>query len=42
MHQSDEEEDIMLEDEQDDPSVMVLPNWIFDTYWGSKVTKIKY
>lgn len=32
----------MLEDEEDDPSVMVLPNWIFDVFWSRKAPTIKY
>lgn len=41
MHHSDDQE-IVLDEEEDDPSVMVLPNWIFDVYWGRKSANLKY
>ena len=41
MHQSSDEE-IYLEDEDDDPSIMVMPNWVFDTYWQRKSFNLKY
>lgn len=41
MHQS-VENDIYIEEEEDDPSIMILPNWAFETFWGRKALSIKY
>lgn len=41
MHQSSEEE-MYLEDEEDDPSIMVMPNWVFDNFWQKKLPTMKY
>ena len=41
MHQSADDE-IYLDEEEDDPSVMVLPNWVFDNFWAHKVPSLKY
>lgn len=41
MHQSADDE-IYLDEEEDDPSVMVLPNWIFDNFWAQKAVTLKY
>lgn len=41
MHQSTDEE-IYLEDEDDDPSIMVMPNWVFDSFWNRKLPLLKY
>ena len=41
MHQT-VESDIYIEEEEDDPSIMILPNWIFETFWSRKVLTLKY
>jgi hypothetical protein len=41
MHQS-VDDDIYMDEEEDDPSVMILPNWVFENFWSRKVLTIKY
>ena len=41
MHQT-VDNDIYIEEDEDDPSIMILPNWIFENFWGRKVQTIKY
>ncbi len=41
MHQS-VDSDIYIEEEEDDPTVMILPHWIFENFWAKKTLTIKY
>lgn len=41
MHQS-VEEDIYMDQSEDDPSVMILPNWIFENFWSRKSSSLQY
>ena len=40
MHQSFEEE--LLEDLEDDPNIMIMPNIIFDEFWALKAPSLVY
>ena len=40
MHQSFEEE--LLEDLEDDPNIMIMPNNIFDEFWALKAPSLVY